>query len=84
MAQVRRGAAIVNRMVLQTGAAEVAYRVLACPIARADGRCVGVLALFRAESAPEFTPHHSRLTELLARRVAANFFFDGIQCADAL
>jgi diguanylate cyclase (GGDEF)-like protein len=32
---------------------------------------VGVLALFRAESAPEFTPHHSRLTELLSRRVAA-------------
>jgi diguanylate cyclase (GGDEF)-like protein len=71
MAQVRRGAAIVNRMVLQTGASEVAYRVLACPIARADGRCVGVLALFRSETAPEFTPHHSRLTELLARRVAA-------------
>ena len=31
----------------------------------------GVLALFRAESAPEFTPHHARLTELLARRVAS-------------
>ncbi|HEY6453398.1 MAG TPA: EAL domain-containing protein [Steroidobacteraceae bacterium] len=71
MAQVRRGASIVNRMVLQTGAVEVAYRVLACPIARADGRCVGVLALFRTETAPEFTPHHSRLTELLARRVTA-------------
>ncbi len=71
MAQVRRGASIVNRMVLQTGATEVAYRVLACPISRGDGRCVGVLALFRGESAPEFTPHHSRLTELLARRVSA-------------
>jgi diguanylate cyclase (GGDEF)-like protein len=71
MAQVRRGASIVNRMVLQTGANEVVYRVLASPIARADGRCVGVLALFRAESAPEFTPHHSRLIELLARRVSA-------------
>lgn len=70
MAQVRRGASIVNRMVLP-GAGAVAYRVLASPISRADGRCVGVLALFRAESAPEFTPHHSRLIELLARRVAA-------------
>ena len=38
---------------------------------RADGRSMGVLALFRAESAPEFTPHHARLTELLARRVAS-------------
>src|SRR5579863_4604969 len=71
MAQMRRGASIVNRMVLQAGEADVAYRVLACPIARGDGRCVGVLALFRAESSPEFTPHHSRLTELLSRRVAA-------------
>ena len=52
MAQMRRGASIVNRMVLQTGENEVAYRVLACPIARGDGRVVGVLALFRAESAP--------------------------------
>jgi diguanylate cyclase (GGDEF)-like protein len=71
MAQMRRGASIVNRMVLQAGETEVAYRVLACPIARADGRCAGVLALFRSETAPEFTPHHARLTELLARRVAA-------------
>jgi diguanylate cyclase (GGDEF)-like protein len=71
MAQMRRGASIVNRMVLQNGDNEVSYRVLASPIARADGRCVGVLALFRADSAPEFTPHHSRLIELLARRVAA-------------
>jgi diguanylate cyclase (GGDEF)-like protein len=71
MAQMRRGASLVNRMVLQTGENEVAYRVLACPLARGDGRVVGVLALFRAESAPEFTPHHSRLTELLSRRVAA-------------
>jgi len=71
MAQVRRGPSIVNRMVLQNGEAEVAYRVLACPITRADHRCVGVLALFRPESAPEFTPHHARLTELLAGRVAS-------------
>jgi diguanylate cyclase (GGDEF)-like protein len=71
MAQMRRGASIVNRMVLQAGENEVAYRVLACPIPRADGRSAGVLALFRADTAPEFTHHHSRLTELLARRVAA-------------
>jgi diguanylate cyclase (GGDEF)-like protein len=70
MAQVRRQATIVNRMVLQQGTNSATYRVLACPIARPDGRSMGVLALFRAESAPEFTPHHGRLTELLARRVA--------------
>jgi len=71
MAQVRRQATIVNRMVLQQGENSATYRVLACPIARPDGRSMGVLALFRAESAPEFTAHHGRLTELLARRVAS-------------
>jgi diguanylate cyclase (GGDEF)-like protein len=71
MAQVRRKAAIVNRLELQLGPNPVTYRVLACPIPRSDGRSMGVLALFRAESAPEFTTHHARLTELLARRVAS-------------
>jgi len=71
MAQARRKAAIVNRMVLQSNNVSATYRVLACPILRADGCSMGVLALFRAESAPEFTSHHARLTELLARRVAS-------------
>jgi diguanylate cyclase (GGDEF)-like protein len=71
MAQVRRQATIVNRMVFQQGQNSTAYRVLACPIARPDGRAMGVLALFRAHSAPEFTAHHGRLTELLARRIAS-------------
>jgi diguanylate cyclase (GGDEF)-like protein len=47
------------------------YRVLAAPILRADGHAVGVLALFRADTAVEFTAHHARLTELLARRIAS-------------
>ena len=70
MAQMRRKATIVNRMMLTTGAASNAYRVLVCPVLRADGNTMGVLALFRTESAPEFTPHYARLTELLASRVA--------------
>ncbi|MGH8207928.1 MAG: putative bifunctional diguanylate cyclase/phosphodiesterase [Steroidobacteraceae bacterium] len=71
MAKTRRDAVIVNQMMLQSGSTSIAYRILACPIPRADGNPMGVLALFRAESAPEFTAHHARLTELLARRVAA-------------
>jgi len=71
MAQVRRQATIVNRMVLQRGDTSAAYRVLACPVTRPDGRAMGVLALFRSESAPEFTAHHGRLTELLARRISS-------------
>jgi diguanylate cyclase (GGDEF)-like protein len=70
MAQMRHKATIVNRMVLSVGAASNAYRVLVCPVLRADGNTMGVLALFRNESEPEFTPHYARLTELLASRVA--------------
>ena len=70
MAQMRRKATIVNRMVLSVGAASNAYRVLVCPVLRTDGNTMGVLALFRNESEPEFTPHYARLTELLANRVA--------------
>jgi len=70
MAQMRRKATIVNRMMLTTGAVSNAYRVLVCPVLRSDGNTMGVLALFRTESAPEFTPHYARLTELLASRVA--------------
>ena len=68
MAKARRQAVIVNNMSLQPGCT---HRVLAAPILRADGTAVGALALFRAETAPEFTPHHARLTELLARRIAS-------------
>jgi diguanylate cyclase (GGDEF)-like protein len=71
MAQMRHKATIVNRMVLAVGSASNAYRVLVCPVLRADGNTMGVLALFRNESEPEFTPHYARLTELLASRVAA-------------
>jgi|HubBroStandDraft_4_1064222.scaffolds.fasta_scaffold40358_1 diguanylate cyclase (GGDEF)-like protein len=71
MTQVRRQATIVNRMVFQQSQNAAVYRVLACPIARPDGRAMGVLAAFRSQHAPEFTPHHGRLTELLARRVAS-------------
>jgi diguanylate cyclase (GGDEF)-like protein len=70
MAQMRKKATIVNRMVLTVGTESSAYRVLMCPVLRADGNTMGVLALFRNESAPEFTPHYARLTELLASRVA--------------
>jgi diguanylate cyclase (GGDEF)-like protein len=70
MAQMRHKATIVNRMALTIGTASSTYRVLVCPVLRADGNTMGVLALFRNESEPEFTPHYARLTELLASRVA--------------
>jgi diguanylate cyclase (GGDEF)-like protein len=70
-AQVRQKAIVVNRMQHPSGIAEKAYRLLACPVARQDGRTIGVLALFRTLAMPEFTLRQARLAELLARRVSA-------------
>jgi len=69
--QIRREAVIVNEMQLKTSSEQRPYRVLACPISRADGRVMGVLALFRPQLLPEFTTRQGRLGELLARRVSA-------------
>ena len=70
-AQLRKEAVIVNRMQLAGSDASQAYRILSCPVTRPDGRAIGVLALFRPLSMPEFTPRQARLSELLAKRVAA-------------
>jgi diguanylate cyclase (GGDEF)-like protein len=70
--QLRKDAVIINEISIgAVPGAEPKYRILACSVARADGRHMGVLALFRAASQPEFTPHQARLMQLLARRVAA-------------
>ena len=69
-AQLSHEPVIVNHMKLKAGNDIHAYRVLSCPVTRADERTIGVLALFRPLSMPEFTPRQARLTELLAQRVA--------------
>jgi diguanylate cyclase (GGDEF)-like protein len=69
-AQLSNEPVIVNHMKLKAGNETHAYRVLSCPVTRPDERTIGVLALFRPLSMPEFTPRQARLTELLAQRVA--------------
>ncbi len=69
-AQLSNEPVIVNHMKLKSGSDTHAYRVLSCPVTRSDERAIGVLALFRPLSMPEFTPRQARLTELLAQRVA--------------
>ena len=69
-AQLSKDPVIVNNMALKAGNEPHSYRVLSCPVTRADDRAIGVLALFRPLTMPEFTPRQARLTELLAQRVA--------------
>jgi len=70
-AQISSEPVIVNNMQLTSGNASHAYRVLSCPVTRADERAIGVLALFRPLAMPEFQARQARLGELLAQRVAS-------------
>jgi diguanylate cyclase (GGDEF)-like protein len=69
-AQMSNEPVIVNHMKLKAGNDTHAYRVLSCPVTRSDERAIGVLALFRPLTMPEFSARQARLTELLAQRVA--------------
>ena len=52
LAKARRQAVIVNHLVLQPGSDSPPCRLLIAPVLGADGHAAGVLALFRAYSAP--------------------------------
>jgi diguanylate cyclase (GGDEF)-like protein len=69
VARMRREPLIINKVSLP-GKEQVEYRILACPVFRPDGQPIGVFALFRTSSGPEFTASHTRVIELLARRIA--------------
>jgi diguanylate cyclase (GGDEF)-like protein len=69
MAQTRREPVIINRFNTNTnGSGTMPYRILSCPLLRPDSKAVGVLALFREQSAPEFSPRDARIGDILARK----------------
>jgi len=69
MAQMRREAMIATQVRLHSGNDAPRYSILTCPVLRGDGTPMGVLALFRRDDIAEFTSRHTRLTELVARRI---------------
>lgn len=71
MAQTRREAVIENRIKLHPAEEAPPYRILSCPVSRSDGSTIGVLAMFRSSKRPEFNQRHSRLIELVARRLGS-------------
>ncbi|HWW21467.1 MAG TPA: EAL domain-containing protein, partial [Steroidobacteraceae bacterium] len=70
VARMRREPLMINKVSLP-GQEQSEYRILAAPVFRPDGHAIGVFALFRTSSSPEFTASHSRVIELLARRLAS-------------
>ena len=67
MAQMRPEPVIINKFNANGGGA-VPYRILSCPLPQTGGKTVGVLALFREQSAAEFTPRDARIGDILARK----------------
>jgi diguanylate cyclase (GGDEF)-like protein len=70
VARMRREPVIINKVSLP-GQEQSEYRILACPVFRPDGQAIGVFALFRTTGSPEFSSGHSRVIELLSRRLAS-------------
>jgi len=68
MAQMRSEPVIINKL-NPSGGAAVPYRILSCPLLQqVGGKVIGVLALFRDQSAAEFTARDARIGDLLARK----------------
>jgi diguanylate cyclase (GGDEF)-like protein len=67
MAQMRQEPVIINRP-SANGSGAVPYRILSCPLLQTGGKTVGVLALFREQSANEFTSRDARIGDILARK----------------
>ena len=67
MAQMRHEPVIINRF-NPNGAGVVPYRILSCPLMQTGGKNSGVLALFREQSAVEFTARDARIGDILARK----------------
>jgi diguanylate cyclase (GGDEF)-like protein len=70
MAQMRPEPTLINRIAPSPSLGIIPYRILSCPVRQGSGRTVGVLALFRDQSGPEFEQRDARLAEGLARRAA--------------
>ncbi len=70
LAQVRRRLTVLNRSVTTGPLANLAHKVLICPVLSNSGATIGTLLLFRAEQEQDFGIREIHLTELLGRRIS--------------
>lgn len=68
--QVQRRTLTLNKPPPNSPFGTEAYKILACPIRQGAQQVVGILVLFRAASAVDFSVHQVRIVEMIARRVA--------------
>ena len=68
--QLHRQTLTANRPSESAMLGPVSYKLLSCPVMHGAQRVLGLLALFKPPSAPDFDLRQVRIVELLARRVA--------------
>jgi hypothetical protein len=68
--QLHRRTLLANRPVETGPLGPMPYKLLSCPVMHGAQQVVGLLALFKPPSAPDFDLRQVRIVELLARRVA--------------
>jgi diguanylate cyclase (GGDEF)-like protein len=68
--QLHRRTLLANRPVDTGQLGQVAHKLLSCPVMHGAQQVLGLLALFKPPSAPDFDLRQVRIVELLARRVA--------------
>jgi len=68
--QLHRQTLTANRPSEAATLGPVPYKLLSCPVMHGAQRVLGLLALFKSPTAPDFDLRQVRIVELLARRVA--------------
>jgi diguanylate cyclase (GGDEF)-like protein len=68
--QLNRQTLTANRPAETAALGPVPYKLLSCPVMHGARRVLGLLALFKPPTAPDFDLRQVRIVELLARRVA--------------
>jgi len=68
--QLHRQTLTANRPAEAESLGSAPYKLLSCPVMHGAQRVLGLLALFKPPSAPDFDLRQVRIVELLARRVA--------------
>src|SRR5262249_5913744 len=71
MAQIRREPLIVNKLAPNSAMGVLPYKILSCGLRSANGKAMGVLALFREEVGSVFGDREARLAEILARKAVS-------------
>jgi diguanylate cyclase (GGDEF)-like protein len=70
LAQLQGRTMVVNK--IAAGAADVPpFKIVSVPVRHVTGRVIGILAMFRPADGIDFDLRHTRLVELLGRRVTA-------------